>query len=656
MQDRCRTDIKADIRADAAGAKVWKKGKIILTGFAEVKLKKTRRRWNVMIFKPKGKNDKQGHDAGNYEEQAAQKKKKGSRAEKKNRVKSEHAVKKSQSLVVKIVVSSLIIALFGVIGSLISVVQIRNITDSENVVQVNYLPKYSMSCDILANFLKEVADVRAYTITSNEDYLMDFNTQSNIIDSELGSANKNAETVQEQKYLESVTKLHKTYLVTVNKKLLVTVASGGSIADIMKTDLDPVSKQMINVLGEYKNYQQNQISMAFSASMSVAERTQQLMYCVIVVLIGVSVAVSLIVAFMLTKSIKAMQKRIMDAAEQKDLGMTFQIKSRDEVGAMAGALNQFMESIRNSFREVSDESLMVGKSVAAASSHIDSLNGAIEEISATTQQLSAGMEETAASSEEVNAAASEIDSAVATIAKKAQDGAETANEISERADMLKEELSEKQRQGFAVFEEVKGRLEQALEESKEVEKINVLANSIYDITSQTNLLSLNASIEAARAGEAGRGFAVVASEIGKLAVDSENAVSQIQTISDTVRRSVNNLADTSNDLLKYITESVYKDYDAMLSATDSYKMDAEYVQNLVNDLSRTTQELTSSVNNITNAITEVAQSAGEGAAGTTNIASKSGEAVSESSKVVSETDKVKASVDNLVNSINQFKF
>ncbi|MBP7349523.1 MAG: methyl-accepting chemotaxis protein, partial [Butyrivibrio sp.] len=489
-------------------------------------------------------------------------------------------MKKGTSLVVKIIVSSLLIALLGVAAA-VSIIRIDQMTGSEQSIQSTYLPKYSKSADISEDSLEMISNLRAYIIDKDESYLTNYKTLSASVSKELNEAYQNSTTEKGKKLLTAAQSAFTAYTGAVDQKLMPEIQNNGDVAAVMKSDIAPAAKTLDQNFQDYKDYRKSMITDELSASVSIAHQTQIIMYVAIVLLIVISVILSLVIALMLTRPIKEMQAKLVAAAEQNDLTVSFLVRSKDEVGAMADALNSFLKRIRTSFTEVSKDSVNVGNSVEATVRYIGDLHADMEDISATTQELSAGMQETAASSEEVSATVNEINAAVQTIAEKAQSGAVKADQINQRADELKKNLSQKQAQGIKVFEDVKGKLEKALEQSGEVEKINVLANAIYDITSQTNLLSLNASIEAARAGEAGRGFAVVAGEIGKLAEDSANAVSQIQTISDTVRNSVANLAENANDLLKFITDVVLKDYAEMLSATDSYQEDAGYVQELV---------------------------------------------------------------------------
>ncbi len=265
------------------------------------------------------------------------------------------------------------------------------------------------------------------------------------------------------------------------------------------------------------------------------------------------------------------------------------------------------------------------------------------------------MQETAASAEEMSATSQDIERAVKSIAQKSQEGANQASEINKRAENTKVNVQVSQKKAKEIFTNTSEELKRAIESSKVVEQINVLSESIMEITSQTSLLALNAAIEAARAGEAGKGFSVVADEIRKLAEQSKDTVTEIQNITVKVIESVKNLSDSSNNLLTFMSTDVSNDYKTMLNVADKYSEDARFVDTLVTDFSSTSEELLASLQDVVKTIENVTQAASEGAGGTTDIACGVLEVSNKSNDVLQEALKSEESANNLKKEVSKFK-
>lgn len=134
------------------------------------------------------------------------------------------------------------------------------------------------------------------------------------------------------------------------------------------------------------------------------------------------------------------------------------------------------------------------------------------------------------------------------------------SEMNHMTANLTEEIGVNTKENQKRMDEVTGNMEQISrstdvckqiiynlgEESKEI--IGII-RTITDISSQTNILALNASIEAARAGEQGRGFSVVAEEIQKLSEQTKNAVENIGKI-------VHEVVNNTEEAVKAMEENV----------------------------------------------------------------------------------------------------
>lgn len=382
---------------------------------------------------------------------------------------------------------------------------------------------------------------------------------------------------------------------------------------------------------------------------------------VFLIIFLISIGIGTILTFVISKSISYPLilgvnhlKKVADGDFTTNESEQF-IDRKDEIGEIANTIQLMQNSLKQLIGKVKDESNSIETVVINVSEDMNNLNGNIEEVAATTEELSAGMEETAASAQEMNSTANEIEKAVNSIAKKAEEGAMEASEINRRAIDTRDSVMKSQERSLGIFNTINDRLKIAMEESKVVEEINVLSETIKGVLSQTNLLALNASIEAARAGEAGRSFAVVADQIKNLAEESENTIIEIQNVTRKVISSVNDLSSSSHELLNFMSADVQHDYDSMINVADKYSKDAEFVSNLVLDFSSTSEELLASLENVVNTIEQVAAASNEGAEGTYNIADKIVAITEKSNRVAEEVAKSKNSSQQLNEQISKFK-
>ena len=314
------------------------------------------------------------------------------------------------------------------------------------------------------------------------------------------------------------------------------------------------------------------------------------------------------------------------------------LKRRDDFGILANRLETMRANLSRLIGDVKTGAGDINNVVGEIINDMGLLNSDIEDVSATTEEVAASMEETAATTESIDSMSHEIEDAAKNIALRAQDGANHVEQIYKRAKEGKENVASIREKASQTKKAMKSELEKAMEDAKVVDQINVLADSIMEITEQTNLLSLNASIEAARAGEAGKGFAVVADEIRKLAEQSKENVENIQGVTDAVKNAVENLKSDAQQMLEFVETDVTDSYHKFDELAGFYNEDATSVNELVSDFSATSEELLASISSILDSIKGISIATEESANGTTNIANRT-VSIAERSSVVNDNSK-----------------
>ena len=218
---------------------------------------------------------------------------------------------------------------------------------------------------------------------------------------------------------------------------------------------------------------------------------------------------------------------------------------------------------------------------------------------------------------------------------------DSLNMVSEGRKLV-EKLDDKASNISAMNEQVMNTINEFVKNAIEVRGIT---DKINGISSQTNLLSLNASIESARAGEAGRGFAVVADEIRNLADETKTLTAEINGIVETLE---NNASGTKETVSK-VVESIEGEKVLIDDSMDTYvKMEDMFKQlyESVTDTQKQLKQIVDSNNAIVDSINQLSAASEE-------VAASMDMAVELSNNNMAKTKEAGGLMEEIVTSANQ---
>ena len=338
----------------------------------------------------------------------------------------------------------------------------------------------------------------------------------------------------------------------------------------------------------------------------------------VIILGGISVAVSVVFGIYITRGITQPVTELEQAARAMAKGEFSAVRvaydSRDELGSLAGDIRSMVKTLtdvlqnetyilnemaegnfsvhseRDEYYIGEFEQLMrsMKKINRGLSELLLQISRSADNVAAGSEQVSSGSQNLAQGTTEQAASVEELTCMMSGISDQAYRNSRDAQEASEKAQMVKENAAESSRS----MQEMVNAMAEISGKSDEIRKI---VKTIEDFSFQTNILALNAAVEAARAGDRGKGFSVVANEVRSLAnqssAASKSTAALIQSSLQAVEngRKIANEADNAlsevvsgidnvSELLFHITDTSSKQFDANRQVTENINLISEVVQ------------------------------------------------------------------------------
>ena len=344
-------------------------------------------------------------------------------------------------------------------------------------------------------------------------------------------------------------------------------------------------------------------------------------------------------------------------AKDWDLMKRLKIHRKDEMGILANFFNQTFERIRELLYGIKGMTFSLAETGDELSANMNETGVAIDMISASIQEMSGKV---LAQADEVNKAAGSVEKIITgldelnnqiTVQKESVEKSSSAIEqmlaniksVTETLIRNSENiasLAESSGTGRDDLARVSTDIQEIAKDSEGLLEINSVMQSI---SSQTNLLAMNAAIEAAHAGESGRGFAVVADEIRKLA---ENSGKQSKTISAVLKK-----IKTSIDLITKSTAIVMEHFGDIEKEVETVSNQETQIRNAMEEQGIGSRHILEAIEQLNTVTGVVHQFSEEMTLESREVLKDSNKLKGISAEVAGSMDKMTGNVDQIVNAV-----